>query len=156
MLQSYQHPSTGTTRQRWHNIHESSELCIFPVFLKNILTQNAERKCPLTLSRHSSLIHILPWHSCLQSILHAWVLLIEPHRTQVTVLPDTKAAQHGPRNNHSRLTDAQNLNDGSDHESLHERKSPGGHLKPETVFPCSCLKNEKYMQAVYPQSPTGV
>lgn len=102
----------------------------FPSFVKK-KKKNLDTKCwremPSDLRK--------TWHSCLPSILHAWVLLIEPHRTQVTVLPDTKAAQHGPRNNYSRLTDAQDLNGGSDHKSLHEHKSPGGYLKPESYLP---------------------
>lgn len=40
----------------------------------NIITAAADQKtkarCPLTLSRHSSLIHLLPWHSCLPPNIH--------------------------------------------------------------------------------------
>lgn len=49
--------------------------------------------------------------SCFQTpILNALVLLIEPHRTQVTVLPDTKAVRDGRRNTGFQLTGTQDLN----------------------------------------------
>lgn len=102
----------------------------------NIITAAADQKtkarCPLTLSRHSSLIHLLPWHSCLPPNIHL-----------TRLRPINRATSHlcyqTPKRRKKQLLSADRGTRSQRRKWSQQLKSPvnEGHI---LVFPYSCYK----------------